>query len=232
MEIGLDGARAHGENLAMEPSASSRAYAYVRDQILSGKLQPDTMISEGDVASELGVSRTPVREAFQVLARENWIRVYPRRGALVLRRKAVTVQEFFEFRAVVESWALRKVIAAPDQGEELVSELRAALADIRDVLAAEPHVFRETASRIHAIIFRATGNALVSEVFDWLGQQQFRVGMTFYRSDTSPEERRDLLARYEGLVRAIQQSDAEAACQILTALLQAAVGLRRAPING
>ena len=210
-------------------SASSRAYTYVRNQILSGELQPDIMISEGEVATALGMSRTPVREAFQVLAQDDWIRVYPRRGALILRPQAMTVQDYFEFREVLESSALRKIIAQPSV-DEVVGKLHNALIEVRAILSGNPVAFREAAGKIHEIIFQAAGNALVVDVLEWLKKRQFRIGVTLFRSDPSPEERRALLSSYEQLVDAIERRDADAACQILRDLLQRAIGLRRQPI--
>ena len=65
-------------------SASERAYRHVKDRILDGSLPGGELISEGEIAEALGMSRTPVRAAFGQLEAEGLLRLYPKRGALVV----------------------------------------------------------------------------------------------------------------------------------------------------
>ncbi|MFC7740939.1 GntR family transcriptional regulator [Nocardiopsis composta] len=65
-------------------AAKDRAYAFVKDQVLRGVFEGGDLISEGDVASALEMSRTPIREAFLRLEVEGFLRLYPQRGALVV----------------------------------------------------------------------------------------------------------------------------------------------------
>ena len=71
------------EHQETEASAADAAYAKVKERILDGDLAGGTMVSEGTIADELGMSRTPVREAFLRLQVEGWMRLYPKRGALI-----------------------------------------------------------------------------------------------------------------------------------------------------
>ncbi|WP_223286039.1 GntR family transcriptional regulator [Kocuria atrinae] len=64
----------------MPTNAAERAYAHAKARILTGELDGE-LLSEGIVADELGVSRTPVREAFLRLQAEGLMRLYPKRGA-------------------------------------------------------------------------------------------------------------------------------------------------------
>lgn len=73
--------------------ARQRVYEYVRDGILDGRLAGGSFLEEEQVSLAVGVSRTPVREAFQQLHSERLIDLVPRRGAMV---RAVTVQELVE----------------------------------------------------------------------------------------------------------------------------------------
>ena len=66
------------------PAAKDRAYAYVKERILEGAYPGGELLSEGEVAEALEVSRTPVREAFLLLEAEGLMRLYPKRGALVV----------------------------------------------------------------------------------------------------------------------------------------------------
>ena len=66
------------------PAAKDRALDYVKTQVLTGAFPGGELISEGEVATALGMSRTPVREAFLRLEAEGLLRLYPQRGALVV----------------------------------------------------------------------------------------------------------------------------------------------------
>ena len=68
----------------MTPNAADLASDHVKEQIVLGAFAGGEMISEGDVAAQLRISRTPVREAFLRLQAEGWLRLYPKRGALVV----------------------------------------------------------------------------------------------------------------------------------------------------
>ena len=67
------------------PSASERAYTWARDRIFDGTFGTGEMISEGEVCNALGISRTPVREAFLRLSSEGVLELFPKRGAFVTR---------------------------------------------------------------------------------------------------------------------------------------------------
>ena len=67
-----------------QDSAADRAYAFVKDRIITGAYAGGTLISEGEVSAAVRISRTPVREAFLRLAAEGLLRLYPKRGALVV----------------------------------------------------------------------------------------------------------------------------------------------------
>ena len=69
---------------ADRPAAAETAYQHTKRHILTGGLPAGTMLSEGEIAGQLGLSRTPVREAFLRLETEGWLRLYPKRGALVV----------------------------------------------------------------------------------------------------------------------------------------------------
>ena len=66
------------------PAAKDRALDYVKSQVLTGAFPGGELISEGEVANALGMSRTPVREAFLQLESQGLLKLYPKRGALVV----------------------------------------------------------------------------------------------------------------------------------------------------
>lgn len=107
--------------------ASARAYAHTKQAIVAGRLEGGTIVSEGDVAAELGVSRTPVREAFLRLEAEGWLRLFPKRGALVVPVLDGERAAVLEARLLVEAHAARAVAADPDRAVRTAEAMRARL---------------------------------------------------------------------------------------------------------
>src|ERR687894_983083 len=88
------------------------AYTYTKQRVLDATYAGGDLLTEGEVADALGISRTPVREAFLRLEGEGLLRLYPKRGALVVPVSAGEVEAVMETRMLVERFALDKVLAA------------------------------------------------------------------------------------------------------------------------
>ena len=86
---------------------TARAYIQLRQRLVSGAVEAGQPLYEIHLAADLGMSRTPVREALQALAREGYLEVLPSRGYAVPRRSFDDLREFFELREVLESSASR-----------------------------------------------------------------------------------------------------------------------------
>jgi DNA-binding GntR family transcriptional regulator len=99
-----------------------RVYTSLRSAILGGNILPEGRLVEEVVARELGVSRTPVREALHKLEREGLIEHFPHRGFAVTRETESQVAEIFEMRAILEGYILR--IACENATNAFLSELR------------------------------------------------------------------------------------------------------------
>ncbi len=87
-----------------EARENAREYALrqIRENIISLKLKPGSSVSENELARELGISRTPVREALQELAKSNLIEVYPQRGCIIAHIDFDIVDEMVFLRRVLE----------------------------------------------------------------------------------------------------------------------------------
>src|ERR1700744_2600696 len=92
------------------PTAAERAYRFGRAGMLSRRVKPHDVISEGQIALAVGVSRTPVREALLRLEGEGVLRLLPKRGALVLPGTTEQMLGLNETRRLVELFAVRKLL--------------------------------------------------------------------------------------------------------------------------
>jgi GntR family transcriptional regulator, rspAB operon transcriptional repressor len=90
-------------------SARERAYEYLRSSVLSGRFRPGERLAEEHLAKELGISRTPIREALHKLESEGLIKALETRGFIVSRDTKQEVEELFEIRSVLEGYALRVI---------------------------------------------------------------------------------------------------------------------------
>src|SRR3954470_17713693 len=123
-------------------AAKDRALDFVKGQVLTGAFRGGELISEGQVAEALGMSRTPVREAFLRLEAEGLLRLYPQRGALVVPVSPEEVRAVIEARLVLEQFAAEKVIR---RDAEMRAETADALAEevVRQRRAGEAADFPE-----------------------------------------------------------------------------------------
>lgn len=100
-------------------NATPVAVEVIREAILSGRIQPGERLKEAGLARELGLSRTPVREALLVLQAEGLIDTFPNKGAVVPEKSASDLLGIYELRALLEGHACR-LAARRIQAEEVV----------------------------------------------------------------------------------------------------------------
>jgi DNA-binding GntR family transcriptional regulator len=102
----------------------------LREAIVTGELKPGQSLVENDLAAQLGVSRAPLREAFQTLSREGLIELLPYRGTVVRKLTKQDIEELYSLRNVLEQFAIRRIIAAqnPDDIDVLNGIFREMLA--------------------------------------------------------------------------------------------------------
>lgn len=95
---------------------------YIRTKILTGEYGPEGRLVEEQIAGELGVSRTPVRQALTVVEAEGLLEIFPNRGAIVTSFSFDEVWDVYDLRAVLEGHAARR--AAARIGEVEIQKLR------------------------------------------------------------------------------------------------------------
>ena len=169
-------------------SASRRAYEHVKQQILDGTLEGTELLSEGDIAQELGVSRTPVRTAFGQLESEGYLKLYPKRGAIVTPIAPREAEEVIETRWMIERYALEQ--ASPALGAELGQ-----LAEVGD-----EQDFIEADRACHRALVASTGNAILLSLYDTLRDRQRRMLRVSARTD---ERKATIVAEHRELAAAV-----------------------------
>lgn len=111
-----------------------RAYAYLKNAILAGDLAPGGRLTEEHLAKQLGMSRTPVREALHKLQSEGLIKALPTRGFVASLDSRDEIEELFEIRAVLEGYALRVICCRIN--EDVLAALEQAVVEADEALRA------------------------------------------------------------------------------------------------
>jgi DNA-binding GntR family transcriptional regulator len=192
-------------------AASQVAYAYAKERILDGRFAGGELISEQDVAAPTGLSRTPVREAFLQLESEGLLKLYPKRGALVVPVSALEVESVMETRLLVERFAIERAV---ERRADLAADLAEAIAGQEKLAAAEDPVrFVEADREFHRIFMAAAGNPILLELLDSLRDRQRRMGVAAIVREAGRME--TIIAEHRELVDAVVKGDQALGADVL-----------------
>lgn len=152
-------------------AATRRAYERIRRDIVAGTLAPGSMLSENELAKDLGVSRTPVRTALSRLQTEGWVTIYPQRGALVRELTYDEIRDAAEVRHAMETAGVLR--SDPAHAEPLLGELDASIEKQRKALAdGDFATFNEESQRFHRGFVELSGNAMMLSLYDRVQDRQ------------------------------------------------------------
>jgi len=175
----------------------------LRESIIRGDLSPGQKITEPELAEKLGISRTPIREAFRQLESEGYLTVIPRRGAVVSSVSKKEIQDFFELKSLLEGYASRK--AAPKIVERDIARL-IRINDQLEVLAREKDVpaFFKKNNEFHSMLISFCGNDKLLEI--WSNQVRrfikFRI-----QALSAPGRLMDSVNQHRDIIDALSRKD-------------------------
>jgi DNA-binding GntR family transcriptional regulator len=105
--------------LDAEATLKNKAYSIIKNKILTGILPPSSPVSEKELMEEIGVSRTPIREALFRLENENLVKVFPKRGIFVTGISEKEIVDIYNMRACIEVQAVRMATPNMDAKEDI-----------------------------------------------------------------------------------------------------------------
>ncbi len=152
--------------MAFERPSSIReaAYKHLRAAILSGSLLPGERISEPALADTLGLSRTPIREALQTLAKEGLVDIVPHKGARVRQLSVKEIREVYEVRAVLESEAAR--LAACHATPDDITTIFESLGHLNALDSSDLTAQRQADMKFHSCFVAAGHNRTLERLFN------------------------------------------------------------------
>ena len=197
------------ERTAQQPNRE-RVYVHIRERILRGNFPANSFIEEQMVTSALGVSRTVVREAFHRLQAERFIDLLPRRGALVRQVTAQELTHLYETRRMIEGYAIARIcqshIPVPPKMIEAFDRML-------EIGGSDLFAHAECDRLFHRSMVSATGNTVLTELYDMLRSRQQRVAIAALT--TKPQRVPKIIDEHRAIIEALREFDGTAATAVL-----------------
>ena len=183
----------------------------VRDMIIEGRLAPGDQVNESRLCAELGVSRTPMREAIRTLSGEGLIVLRPGRSTIVRAFTAEEARDMLD--VIVEMEALAGQKACENATDAQIAEI----ASVHDQMLAhyeksERLAYYKLNQQIHSMIVEASGNATLSEMHALL---QGRMKRIRFVGHNAPENWQGAVAEHDQMIDALKIRDGRALAEVL-----------------
>ncbi|HEX5261574.1 MAG TPA: GntR family transcriptional regulator [Gaiellales bacterium] len=190
------------------PLLSERAYAALRDRLITIAIAPGQPIDEDALTRELGMGRTPVREAIRRLALEGLIVVYPRRGTFASAINITSLSDIADVRAQLEPHAAQRAAELADDADR--AQAQALIAELDDPPQGQEALI-ELDARVHRFVHRCCRNPYLEGDLDRYLNMSLRIWhLTFDRLPPLADRVRE----HRELLHAICRGDGEAARRI------------------
>lgn len=200
-----------GPKLARPALLVDEVMRAIRDMIVEGRVLPGERISENALASELGVSTTPVREAIALLRRQGLVTVQPQSGTYVFELQPGELNRLCELRSALEPAAVQLALEIPDSSlpedlERIVGAMRKAQGEgrVRDYLALD--------TAFHDAIIAASGNEYFISAYALIGA---KMAALRNRLGNDPHHMEKSMREHVEIAEAIRAGDLARAAAIL-----------------
>ncbi len=211
----------------LPPSLTDRAYAEIEEMIVTLKLAPGSAISEVDLSAQLGIGRTPIREALQRLAREKLVAIFPRRGMLVSAIDVASQMRLIEVRRELERLIVRAAARRATEPER--AAFRAMAGDFEATAKANDDVtFMRIDRDFNVLCSQASHNEFASGTMSLLHSLSRRFFYRHYKQAASLPQTAKLHA---DIARAIAAGDQDRAGKASDRLIAQIEKFTRSAVN-
>ncbi|MCX8057283.1 MAG: GntR family transcriptional regulator [Ignavibacteria bacterium] len=179
----------------------------IRASILKGKIKPGERLMEIEVAKQLGISRTPLREAFLQLESEGFVKVIPRKGAIVAETTPDDAEETYQIKGALEALAAK--LATEQITKEKIDkliELNERMRKISQSKQKDYSEFLELNSAFHKIINESSGNQKLIRMIGNLRYQTFRYNYIFL---SLISHLKDSVKEHDAIIKALKKKNAD-----------------------
>lgn len=183
----------------------------LRQRLMDGSLAPGSKLNERVLCEEIGVSRTPLREAIKQLATEGLVTLEAGRGAFAAAPSRDDIEQTFDVIAVLEGLAAEH--AAQRMTEGALAELQALQYDMQAAFERRDlQAYYAANARVHDLMSESAGNAVLRQTWQQLNQ---RLHALRYRSNQDETKWRRALAEHAEMLLALRQRDGAALRRLL-----------------
>jgi len=178
-----------------------QAYDYLIDIIKKGDLDKSQIYSINHMASELGISRTPFRDAVMRLAQERYIDVMPSRGFRLHKMTVSDIDETYQIRSAIESYCMKQLAknVATERGHEYYYKLVGKVNSQKEIMATskDPEAFARKDYEFHRSIVQYVDNASMLEIYRRFMYRIFWLNVTSFtrkgRMEETAQEHEEIL---------------------------------------
>ncbi|MEY8318565.1 GntR family transcriptional regulator [Oscillospiraceae bacterium 50-58] len=207
-----------------KPNLSERAYEQIKDALCKGKIAAGDILSESQLAEELDMSRTPVREALRILASEGWVEIRRGIGAYVKALSSKDMEDLYEVRCLLETLAIKTSVFNISNQEinSLETRFRACL----NSSPPDPRQFSDLDWELHELIVERCQNNYLKTILrnNYSSMKQYQL-LSFEALNDIKES----TLQHLNILSLMRQRDVGALADTLLAHLKWASGLIRFP---
>jgi len=191
---------------------------YLREKILGGVMSPEERLIETKIAKEIGVSRTPIREALHNLEQERLVKAIPRVGYVVTRMQEEEVEEVCEIRVAIEGLAIKRAIERAQK--QLAKDLRKNIIKQRsEISKGNIRAYLELDAQFHEVSAVLSGSSRLLDLTQMLRRHMLRFRMqSLYIIETALKS----LKGHERILEAVEKGDPKLAVIALEQHLKSA----------
>ena len=193
-------------------STKEKAYRVIREEILSNRLRPGQSLNERSLAQRLKVSKTPIREAIQLLHKEGLIELVPQKGAFVAQITLNDIREIMQIRLGLEPLAAS--VAASSHNTEELSALEKEFATFAEDSPKDYKTTHEAGRRLHMFITHSTRNQRMIDLLECLNDQMNRIRSLFYFK-LSHDYIDQIFEEHTWIIKAVKEGDSVRAEEIM-----------------
>lgn len=186
------------------------AYRQIKQMFLERRFEPETMLSENEISVSLGMSRTPVREALQVLQNEGFVTVYPKRGVMFKGISTSAAKEILELRAAVEGYVAVACLPLSAENIQALETLLLEQKEYCDRGDVARYLGSDVKFHIHLVDFY--DNSLIQGVLRSINERFMSVGLSILHD--TPAIRKS----YEGHVQILEAAKAQNSALLLQSI--------------
>lgn len=197
-------------------SLQSQAYDTIKELILTNSLDSNKLYSETQLAKNMGISRTPLREALQCLSQDGYITIIPSRGFKVRVLNKKNVRMIIEARCAIEGFCVHSIVADKEsiRYEKLINDLEATVEIMRETLNSKDSIneFSEADHKFHLLIVHYLGNTEFNSMYQRL---MYMIHLTTSQVLSIPGRPEPTLAEHEEILKYIKEGQGDNAYQAL-----------------